>query len=84
MLDWFHRCEDRSTVGAEDRDHFVALGEQVPEFGAKDERLARLHLDAKQAGVRSDGGRAFGARTKEAERHGESLPAAGSPSKDNL
>ena len=82
MLYWLHRREDRSAVGAEDRDHFVALGEQVPEFGAEDERLAGLQLHAEQAGVGSDGGRTFGARKKEAERHGEILPSAGSPSKD--
>jgi hypothetical protein len=83
VLDWLNRGEDRPAVGVEDRDHFVALGEEVPEFGAEDERLTGLYLDAKQARVRSDGGGAFGARTKEAERHEESLPAAESPSKDN-
>ena len=82
VLDWLHRGKNWSAVGAEDRDHFVALGEQVPEFGAEDERLTGLHLDAKEAGVRSDGGRAFGTRTKDSERHGEILSSAGSPSKD--
>jgi hypothetical protein len=84
MLHRFHRREDRSAVGVEDRDYFVALGEQVPELGADDEGLAGLQLHAEQTGIRSHGGRAFGVRTKEAERHEESLLAAGSPSKDNL
>ena len=84
MLDWLHRGKDWAAVGAEDRDHFIARGEQVPEFGAQDEGLSRLQLHAEQAGIRGDGGRAFGTRTKDSERHGEILSSAGSPSKDNL
>ena len=56
----------------------------MPELRADDEGLAGLQLHAEQAGIGSHGGRALGTRTKEAERHEESLPAAGSPSKDNL
>jgi len=82
VLDWLHRREDWAAVGAEDRNYFIVPGEKVPEFGAQDEGLTGLQLHAEQAGVRSDGGRTFGARKKEAEGHGEILPSAGSPSKD--
>jgi hypothetical protein len=84
VVHWLHRGKDWAAVGAEDRNYFIALGEQVPEFGAQDEGLARLQLHAEQAGIRGDSGRAFGARTKDSERHGEILLSAGSPSKDNL